>query len=449
MNRTSVRHPVAASLLVIIIFILSSFLSGILLYFCPAALINAGEFVQQAVSETVLCLVGIGLVSVFGYTHIWGQTENFGKGLRTGGYFIIIAAISAITGVAYEIGKYADESGIITELPATEPGWKIAVFLVMGLLVGIAEESFFRGVISNLFWDKHAKDPAGVWTATIYTGLLFGLLHSINLLSSDPVGVIVQMIGASAMGMAFTAIYYRCKNIWVVILLHAFLDICALLPAGLFGGSLSEEISSYTPIMAITSSVPYITLTVFLLRKSKMVEILSRDGAFGSIPSPSGYLQTPDGPMVVQYEMRSGEKSRASLARISAIAIAAAVMLFAGMLYLSGDLRRIYSAEPALDYTYSEKWNGDRTMGHETIFEVESSGRYTAEIKSLPSVSNAYVLVQIKQGENIVFQENYGGRCNTVVDLNLERGEYSLILVYNCTEITDPDAELYTEVVIK
>lgn len=449
MNKAAVKHPVAASLVVILIFILASFLGNLLLYLCPKELLNSGEFVQQSIAETVICLVGIGLVSVFGYSKIWGQTANFGKGLLAGGYFIFVSCISALGKMALTLEEFAGESGVITEMPKTQPGWKIAVFLVMGLLIGITEESFFRGVIANLFWDKHAKDPAGVWTATVYTGLIFGLLHSINLLSSEPVGVIVQMIAAAAMGMAFTAIYYRCKNIWVVILIHAFLDICALLPKGIYGGSLSEEISSYAPVMAITSSVPYIILTLFLLRKSKMVEMLARDGSFGAIPSPNGYIQTPDGPMVVRYEMRSGEKSRASLARIAAIAIATAVMLFAGALHLNGDLRRMVSSEPALFYTHSEKWNGERTMGQETVFEVEYSSNYNVEIKSFPSVYNSYVLIQLKKGEEIVFQENYGGRCNTEIPLHLEKGEYSLILVYNCTEITDPDAELFTEVVIK
>ena len=446
MRKAAIRHPIAASLAVTVIFVAAMLLGSLLLYYAPPFFLLNGAFLQQFVAETVICLVGIALIAIFGYGHIWNQTEKFGKGLICGGYILIISVISAISGLSYEISTRGPDFARYLE-----PGWKLVVFLLTAFLIGLGEESFFRGVIANLFWDKHAKDPAGVWTATIYSGLIFGLMHVINLLSSEPVGVMVQMTGVIAMGMAFTAIYYRTKNLWVTIFLHAFLDFCALLPTALFGGSIDSEISSYTPVTAITSSVPYIIVTMVLLRKKKMVEMLAADeSAIGMIPSP-------DGQLVMSVEIKSSPESRSSRAKAVVIALVIGLSLFFGCVALSGGFGESFESvldsmlsEEVLNSTHAGQWNGDAAFGQQTMFEVPESRDYTVTLKSLPTSSQAYVFVQIKQGDDVIYEANYGGKCSDVFGLYLEAGEYyELNLVYDYSKVSDPAAEYNTTVTIK
>lgn len=162
-----------------------------------------------------------------------------------------------------------------------QPLWKILIWLLAALSVGVAEELFFRGAVANLFFDKHAKSPMGVWTAALWSGLIFGLMHLTNAIGANLGGVLVQVVGVIAIGVAMTAIYYRCRNIWVTVVLHAFMGACGMIVPGLFDDSLSSMIGSYSPLTAITSSVPYIIIAAVVLRKGKMGEILngvSNDG---------------------------------------------------------------------------------------------------------------------------------------------------------------------------
>lgn len=468
MNKATVTHPVSNSLVIVVAFVVSMLAGSLLLVVSPEILINSGEFVQQCVTESVVCLVGIGLVAAYGYSSIWSRTENFAKGLLSGLYIIIVGCLAGFSGVMLRLSEGINENFEIEVLPQLEPLWKIIVFILMGFLIGLAEESFFRGVVANLFWDKHAKDPAGVWTATIYSGLIFGLMHSMNIISSigaaedeirqTAVGVLTQVIATAVIGMAFTAVYYRCKNIWVVIFLHAFYDIGALLSEGLFGGSLTEEISSYQPSMAISSALPFLIMTLVLLRKKKVIEILARDCGFGPLPGSangmpvfSPYQQMSGEPISVQYEMHSSPKSRASLTRVIVIAVVIVVVLFTCALVLNGDIERLASGNIwGESYTFDDsgKWEGDITFGKENIFKIDYSGDYNVFISTNPSDTRAYVLLQIKQGEDVIFQENYGGVNNTDFSVHLDKGVYSLVFVYNFSEVTDPNAEYDTHVVI-
>lgn len=443
MRKAAVRHPLAASAAVVAIFIISMLLGSFVLAVSPPFFLENGEFLQQMVAECLICLVGIAMTAVFGYFDIWGSSDGFGKGLQCGGYILAVSVLSAVTGLLPEIEQGGDISSRL------EPGWKIFVFIITMFLIGIGEESFFRGVISNLLWDKHAKDPAGVWTATIYSGLVFGLMHVINILGSDPVGVLVQMSGVIAMGMALTAIYYRCRNIWAVIFLHGFLDLCGLLDSGLFGGSITAQISEYGPVTAITSTLPYLIVTLVLLRKSKMAEIF----APAAVPQaynpqayypqgygPQAYNPAAPGTLVLGVEINSSPESKRSRSRAIAAAVIIWAILFTGSVALSVPG---YMNTEVLDYADSGTWNGDRTFGKQTEFYVPADGTYKVKTVSRPSFNNAYTFVQITKDGEVLFEQNYGGKCSETFSMDLEKGNYTLKVIYNFTEVQSRAGDYY------
>lgn len=431
MRKAAVRHPVVASAIVVVIFVVTMFIGSFILLASPPVFIENGEFVQQMVIECIICLAGIALTGIFGYFNIWNNTERFGRGLACGGYILVVSTISGLSGLAMSLEQIG---GNIAK--NIEPGWKILCFVVTCALIGIGEESFFRGVVANLFWDKHAKDPAGVWTATIYSGLIFGLMHGSNLLSSNKEGVLVQMAGVIAMGMALTAIYYRSKNIWSVIFLHAFLDFCGLLPSGIFGGSITEVISSYSPVVAITSTLPYLVLTLFLLRKSKMPEILAAN------PLP-GYYQPP-GTIVLSYEINSSPESKRSRRRAIIIALIIWTMLFCGCVVAHGgfdDYSELYyyTGDEVFSYEDEGTWSGERTFGVEMSFTAPA-GSYHVSVESRPSDPQTYVFVQILKGDEVWFEDNYGGLCVVGCSLDLDAGQYTVNIIYNFSEVDNPSA---------
>lgn len=444
MRKAAVRHPIFSSVIVVALFIASMYLSSFFLVFCSPIFRANGEFLMQLVAESLLSLIGLLIMLIFGYVKAWNNTENFGSGLLSGGYFIVISLISLSSTAIYELE--ARGSGFFSQMV---PLWKILVFAATMFTVGFCEEMFFRGIVSNLFWDKHAKDPAGVWTATIYSGLIFGLMHGINFQAAIASGVLVQMLAASAMGMALTAIYYRCRNLWVTVCIHAFLDFCALFSEGFFGGTIAEAIGGYTPVQAITSTVPYIIVTLVLLRKRKLAEMFADKPTLDALRN--------DRSLIMTVNFASSLKSRKSLDRAIIVFIVCAVMLFFGSVALNPDFGAQLSGafdemfgEAALDVTHSGTWEGENVFGYRAIFEIDEYGSYKVTVRSRPSESDSYVFVQINNSEGeAVYEENYGGTCIVTFLLELEAGEYELNLVYDYSRVDDPDAQYNTQVVIQ
>ncbi len=104
----------------------------------------------------------------------------------------------------------------------------IAAFLLVSLLVGFAEESYFRGLMLHAIAAKN-----GVWQAAIVTSVLFGSLHVFNILAgSNPQYVMQQMAFAVALGFMYAALVLRTGVIWPVILTHAATDFAAFLALG-------------------------------------------------------------------------------------------------------------------------------------------------------------------------------------------------------------------------
>lgn len=153
------------------------------------------------------------------------------------------------------------------------PAFDILCYFAAMILVGISEEIIFRAVIARTLLEHFGASRAGVWKAALLSGALFGASHLINVLSSSLSGVFFQCIFAFSLGVTMAAIYFRTGNLKVVIFIHAFNDIVAMLIGGLYGTtSLAESISSYSPALLLTVAI-YLMPAVWLLRKSKLPEV--------------------------------------------------------------------------------------------------------------------------------------------------------------------------------
>ncbi len=432
----AVKHPIIFGTIVIFAFWFVMFAASILLaLFGPRFLMNNGDYVAQASVECFVALAGIGLVALFGYNHIWGEKKKgLLSGFLTGGYFIYVQLTALLACLLELLDRYT-QTGTLT----MQPAWKIAVYIVCFLLVGFAEEVFFRGLIANFLFDKHAKNPAGVWTATIWSGLLFGLMHMINILSVDAngaVGVIVQVVSVTAMGMALTAIYYRTRNIWVVVLLHAFNNIWAGFSSGFFdGSSLTDTIGSYSPIQCI-GAIPFLIVTIILLRPKKLREIIPEEESTEEIT----------------VEQRVANYSKAKRSRTVAIVVTSAIciVLFIISVVLSVDFGSLFTvSDEVLDYSVVETWSGEDNFSDTVEFSVKQTDNYDLTIRSYPGDSKVYVIVTIADSDgNEVFSQSYGGRCSEELDIMLEAGKnYTATIDYDFSQVTDDSVVSYTVIV--
>lgn len=151
----------------------------------------------------------------------------------------------------------------------------IVVFIAAMVAVGIAEEFIFRGIILNLFIDKFGRTKKGVLGAIIISSIMFGCAHMSNVFSGISLkGAFIQAMGTIMLGALLAAVYLRTRNIWVVAILHAFMDFSSLIGAGLFGvSSFTSQVNQYSYVKLISVAI-YLIPVVVLLRKEKMKEIL-------------------------------------------------------------------------------------------------------------------------------------------------------------------------------
>lgn len=150
---------------------------------------------------------------------------------------------------------------------------RILTFMLNMILVGVAEELVFRGIIAQTLLERCGTARAGVWKACLVSGVLFGAAHLSNLIGSAPFGVLMQCVFAASLGVMLAAIYFRTGNLWVTVFLHSAMDIAAMLIGGLYGTtSVAESVSGYDA-SRLMSVVVYLIPTLFLLRKKKLPEV--------------------------------------------------------------------------------------------------------------------------------------------------------------------------------
>lgn len=260
----AVRHAIIYCILIEILVLGGMMIAGTLIGLAFRGS-DADYYVLMALQELCGGLIALAALEISGCGNILKERGiGFGKGLLVGGYFLVIGLYS---GVLY-LMTYEGER-------VMRPWYLILVFIICMFLVGITEEFLCRGVLAELLRRHYGATPQGVWKAVIISGILFGAAHLTNLLGAEPVGVLVQCVSAGLMGMAFAAIYFRCGCIWVTVVLHGFVDLCALLTSGLYAGSVEDVISGYTPVQLI-GTVPYVIVVLVVLRKKKMKQIITR-----------------------------------------------------------------------------------------------------------------------------------------------------------------------------
>ena len=109
------------------------------------------------------------------------------------------------------------------------------------------------------------------------------MIHLFNMLSGiAPFPVILQALNAAGMGWVLCALYLRCRNIRVLILVHALFDFAGLIPNGFFAvdSTIEDAIAAtsaldaqpviFTVIAVAVLLAIYACVTCVLLRDDKM-----------------------------------------------------------------------------------------------------------------------------------------------------------------------------------
>jgi len=141
----------------------------------------------------------------------------------------------------------------------------LVYFFILALLTGFVEEAIYRGIILQ------ALAPRGVWRAALVTAAIFGVSHSLNLLSgSDPGYVSLQIGYAFAIGFAFAALVLRTRLIWPLMIVHFLTDLFGFLASNSTGGS---EATPFLLVITAIYVVLFTTYGIYLLVSWKRVAV--------------------------------------------------------------------------------------------------------------------------------------------------------------------------------
>ena len=267
LRRFRKKHPVGYSAFAEVLFLagllLGSLVVTFVLLFAGVKPSGVDEYLLTCIQELVGIGIAVFLLARTGRLPLLRRRgSGFFNGLLVGMYPLVLIGYSMF-------------STLMFGLPdgPMKPAGQIVLFLLGMTMVGIAEELIFRAVIAQTLLEHFGTSRAGIWKACLLSGVFFGAAHLSNLLSSAPLGVLMQCAFTASLGTLFAAIYFRTGNIWVTVFLHAAMDIASMLAGGLYGTeTVAESVSTYDFSMLFTVVI-YLIPTLVLLRKKKLQEV--------------------------------------------------------------------------------------------------------------------------------------------------------------------------------
>ena len=225
-------------------------------------------------------VLALALLHATGHTFLLRRTSNFARGLTCGAFLICFAAFMIFAGV----NRALEGEATMPTLPVA------AAFIVNYLLVGLGEETLGRAVMAQTLLERFGLTRRGLLAACGLSGVIFGLMHLVNLAFAPATSVIAQVVSAAFAGILLAAIYFRCGNIWVTVLVHALYDmggsVASLFNVASTAAPVGEDVAQAVAlVMPMLFGVLLGCIALFLLRKSKLPQIAETWGSVVDAPA--------------------------------------------------------------------------------------------------------------------------------------------------------------------
>ena len=216
--------------------------------------------VPLLVNFLLIGLLAIAVIKLFRIDYAFGfLAHGVGEGLRK--YAMPGIIVGVLSFAAFFIGLYPfDYHPTI---------WKI---LIEGILyyvgVGIVEEFYVRGLFLNiveaLFQEKKHKTEIAI----IVSSVAFGLGHIPGVIGMGLGVIAFKLISTIGMGFYFGITYKLSKNLWVPMIMHSLIDICAL-PYCFTQNMRYEPISIIMLVIIYTALAVYCVAVLFRQKAEK------------------------------------------------------------------------------------------------------------------------------------------------------------------------------------
>lgn len=105
-------------------------------------------------------------------------------------------------------------------------GESLAMMLTSNFSIGLFEEVISRAILVGHMMHHWKDDVHRIRKSVVWSSVIFGVLHIGNIFS-NPVGTLFQIVYATGVGILFSAVYLRTRNLWGCVIVHAINDFCA------------------------------------------------------------------------------------------------------------------------------------------------------------------------------------------------------------------------------
>lgn len=170
--------------------------------------------------------------------------------------------------------------GLISIFSTDNPVDVFAIFnlLLYSAFIGIVEEFLCRGWLLNEFLERYSKNRKEILLSILFSSIIFGFVHFINIGEAQNfIETVIQVMNATAGGIFLALVYYKTKNIWVVVFSHAVWDFTIFLgDVNSLGDCLSGSYQTFgfvvNIIRGILLIVAYLFFSYWLYRKTDLYE---------------------------------------------------------------------------------------------------------------------------------------------------------------------------------
>ena len=156
--------------------------------------------------------------------------------------------------------------------------YEILSLLILVILIGIFEELFFRGWLQNELFEKFGKSKKSIIISIVISSAIFGLVHMCA--NQNILVKLDRFLVPASFGLVVGSLYYKTKNFWSIIFLHAFWDFVTMFPdintssvcvvdTGEFVNSLPLSFLLSTFVMIIPL---LITVVMLFIKKDKVLD---------------------------------------------------------------------------------------------------------------------------------------------------------------------------------
>lgn len=172
---------------------------------------NVAEYIYLAATRVIGGAVCIIFILEFSFSKILDPLGNRSA----------MSLLTVLPAFAVAINNFPFVSFFAGECGLDAPIADVAVYGLFCLAVGFFEEMAFRGCVLMYLLKKRVNTRLGIFMAILWSSVAFGAVHLINLFTSSPGAVLLQLGYSALIGALCSVVLLETGNIWLCVILHA------------------------------------------------------------------------------------------------------------------------------------------------------------------------------------------------------------------------------------